>query len=104
MSDRPTLKLTKRIPARTHTIKAFWCRKDFMEMSDTFRQIRKKCRTPMNTCHWCGHSFPNGEMMSLAAFEKGGNKVLCQCCADALLASATQSPKGESHAPATATG
>jgi len=35
----------------------------------------------MDKCFWCKQEFLDGEMMALAATEKG-NKVLCQTCAD----------------------
>ena len=57
-------------------------------MSPQFRAIRSKARNPMDTCFWCRHKFEDGELMALACFEeKKGNKVLCQDCADELLAS-----------------
>lgn len=80
--------LTKRVPAKTRTVYARWCKKNFMQMSQKFRAIRAKSRNPMDTCFWCRYSFQDGDMMGLAAFEKGPNKVLCQGCADELLASA----------------
>ena len=73
------------VPARTETLSATWCHKDFMEMSDKYRAARDKLRNPMDKCYWCKHPFTNGEMMALACFEKKGNKVLCQSCADDLL-------------------
>lgn len=82
-----TLRLSKQIPARTMTITARWCKRDFMEMSPSYRKIRCKTRKPMDTCHWCGHKIADGEMMGLANFYEAGNKVLCQTCADELLAS-----------------
>lgn len=60
-----------------------------MAMSDQFRAIRAKSRNPMCDCHWCNHSFENGEMMALASFKKIGNRTLCQKCAAELLASET---------------
>ena len=81
------LTLTKRVPARMKTVVALWCRKDFMEMSQRFREIRAKSRNPLDSCFWCQHKFNDGEMMALACFEEKGNKVLCQECAAELLAS-----------------
>ena len=78
------LTLSRRVPARTRTITALWCKLDFMEMSETFRAIRGRSRNPMDKCYWCGHAFANGEMMALAAF-KGKNKTLCQTCGAELL-------------------
>ena len=89
------LTLSKRIPAHTKTITALWCKKDFMLMSERYREIRSKCRSPMDACYWCGHKFINGEMMALASFEeiKVGNKTLCQNCAGELML--TVSPADE---------
>ena len=79
--------LTKTIPTRKKTLVALWCNKQFGRMSPTFRAIRAQSRNPMNACFWCGHNFDDGEMMALAAFEGKGNKMLCQVCAQELLAS-----------------
>ncbi len=83
MSDE--LKLSRRISARTETLVASWCRKDFMEMSQEFRAIRAKSKNPMDKCFWCKHKFKDGEMMALACFGGKGNKTLCQECAGKLL-------------------
>lgn len=89
MNSHAKLTLTRKVPARTRTETALWFRKDFMAMSQTFRDIRSKARNPMDRCWWCKHPFADGEMMALACFEgKGkGNKALCQDCATELLAS-----------------
>ena len=79
------MKLSKRIPARIKTIKFNWCKKDWIEINDNYRAIRKKLREPMDACFWCGYKFVNGDMMALAQPEKGKNKVLCGACADELL-------------------
>lgn len=91
------MKLTKRVPSRTKTLSALWCRKDFREMCDQFRAIRSDSRNPMDRCYWCKHPFENGEMMALACFEKLGNRTLCQSCADELLASEADVHQGGSH-------
>jgi len=81
------MQLSKRIPARTKTVKFRWCTKNFARMSDKYRRVRAKyCskRSPMDSCFWCGYKFENGEMMALASPEKGTNKVLCQKCVDVL--------------------
>jgi len=76
------LKLSKKVQAHTKSITFNWCKKDFTEMSQQYRQIRAKCRNPMDTCFWCKHKFKDGEMMALAQPKKGANKVLCQACAE----------------------
>lgn len=81
------MKITRHIAARTQVIKVEWCKKDFMEMSKKFRDIRSKSKKPMDRCGLCRHAFADGEMMGLACFEKGGNKTVCQSCADELIAS-----------------
>lgn len=81
------LTLSKRVPARTKTLTALWCRANFMEMSQQFRTIRAKARNRMDSCYWCSHKFADGEMMALACFDGKGNKTLCQRCAQELLAS-----------------
>lgn len=81
--------LSRRISARTKTLNAAWCEKEFLEMTPRYREIRGGMRNKMDTCHWCKHKFADGEMMALACFKgvKGGNKVLCQKCATELLES-----------------
>jgi len=79
------LTLSRRVPSRTKTLVASWCKKDFMAMCQRFRDIRGRSRNPMDKCYWCGHAFEDGEMMALASFEKKGNKTLCQNCAEELL-------------------
>jgi hypothetical protein len=81
------VKLSKLVPARTKTVTALWCRKDFLAMSQKVRDIRSGFRDKMRKCFWCNHKFADGEMMALASFEHFGNKVLCQLCADELLLS-----------------
>ena len=88
MNDCLPLKLSRRIPARTLTLKARWCKKEWLPMSNQFRVIRSGCGNPMDRCYWCRHDFEDGEMMALAAFEGKLNKTLCQACADKLLTSA----------------
>lgn len=83
------MQLSKKIPARTKTVTAEWCKKDWLPMSPQFRAVRAKSRRPMGNCGWCGHAFVDGEMMALASFieNKRGNDVLCQSCAGELIAS-----------------
>lgn len=76
-----TLTLTKRVPARTKTVTFCWIAREFRRIDDKYRAIRSKSRNPMDTCFWCRHKFVNGEMMALAARDKGSNVVLCQDCA-----------------------
>lgn len=80
------LKLSKIKPAETVTFQADSCTLNFMEMSQTFRNVRKRSRNPMDKCHWCKHPFVDGEMMALA-FTRRGNKTLCQACAKSLMES-----------------
>lgn len=81
------LSISKRIPARTVTLKALWCKPDFMKMSPQFRKIRAAIKSPITSCFWCSHDLADGKMMALACFVKIGNKILYQACADKLLAS-----------------
>jgi len=80
------MKLSRRIPAHTHTEKYNWCRKDYFEMSPRFRAIRSKSRNKLDKCHWCKHHFADGEKMAIAQPVTGRNTVLCPLCADVLLA------------------
>lgn len=79
------MKLSRKIPARTETILFNWCKKDFLKMSQGYRNIRAKMSSKMDTCFWCKHRFKDGEMMALAQPKAGRNKVLCQKCAGKLL-------------------
>jgi len=88
------MKLSKRIPARTKTVKINWCKKDFLEMNQKFRDVRANFEQPMDDCFWCGHKFIDGEMMSLAQLVGRRNEMLCQSCADELLSS-TNKEEGE---------
>ena len=81
------MKLTRFIPARTETFVAVWCHKSFTTMSQQFRAIRAGARNKLDKCFWCKEPFADGDVMALACFEKRGNEVLCQQCADRLLES-----------------
>lgn len=78
------MKLSKQTQAHTKTLELNWCKRDYVKMSPIFRNIRGKSRNPMDVCAWCKHKFDDGEMMALACAKKGGNKTLCQKCADAI--------------------
>ena len=79
------LKLSRQVPTRTKTLNILRCKKDFMPMTNQFREIRSRSREPLDTCYWCHHKFENGEMMALGIVEKRGNAVFCQTCADAMV-------------------
>ena len=79
------MKLSRPIQAHVKTVEFNWCKKDFMVMSQKFRDIRSRSHNPMDTCFWCRHGFVDGEMMGLAQPKKGANKALCQKCATELL-------------------
>ena len=81
------LVLSKRLPARTKTIVALWCKADFCVMDAEYRAIRAKHRKQFDTCFWCGHKIEDGEVIALACFVGHGNDVLCQPCAKELLLS-----------------
>ena len=79
------MRLSKHIPARTKTIRFRWCKRDFCTMSQRYRDVRAMMHASLTTCFWCNRDLEDGEMMALAAREKGGNVVLCQECAAELL-------------------
>ena len=82
------MKLSKTIPARRYTITATWLRRDYIEMSPRFREIRrddKMCR-----CFWCNHNFEDGEKMSMGHVDGKGNRNFCDRCARQLSESATE--------------
>ena len=80
------MRLQRLVKAYTKTVEFNWCRREFMEMSPQYRAIRAKTSAKMDACYWCRHKFEDGEMMALAQPTTGKNKVLCQACADQLLA------------------
>ena len=79
------MKLSKIIPERRKTIEFNWCKKDWMEMNQTFRNVRSSHRNKHDRCWWCGGKFVDGEMMSLAQQKKGKNVSLCGGCADCII-------------------
>ena len=74
--------LSKPVPSRKKVVIILQAKRDFMQMSPRYREIREKSRNPMCSCFWCGHKFADGEMMGLVIPEKGKNKVLCNSCFD----------------------
>lgn len=86
------MKLSKRVPARTRTEKFRWCKQAWMTMTPRYREIRGKCRRPMDTCFWCKHKFKDGDIMALAARESASNVVLCPSCACELKSSEKANP------------
>lgn len=72
--------ILKHIPARTEKIEITGGKKDFMQMSPTFRRIRSKSKNPLNKCFFCRHAFEDGEMMGLIMVKGKTNKVVCQQC------------------------
>lgn len=78
------MKLSRIIPQHVHAVKFRWLHRDFMTMSDRYREIRARTSHPMDACKWCGYAFANGDVMALAQPEKGVNWVLCQTCAQML--------------------
>ena len=75
-----TLELSKRIPARTETVKFEWCRKNFTVMDQKYRAIRGEMQNPMDACFWCKYKFEDGDMLALAQIKGRRNVVLCQAC------------------------
>jgi len=92
MPPDAALTLTRRVPAHTRTETADWCKREFLPMSEGFRQSRARMRKVIDRCYWCEHVFIDGEMMALAHFAGKTNKVLCQSCAGELLASQEAQP------------
>ncbi len=80
--------LSKIVPPRKKTLEILWCKKEYMELTPRFREIREKVspRNLMTSCYWCGYKFKDGEMMSLAGTNKD-NKSLCSSCVSKIEAS-----------------
>ena len=72
--------LTRRVPARTKTERFTWIRSPWMKMSQKYRDIRAKTRSPMDMCFWCRRKFEDGDTMNLAGRPKGKNILLCNAC------------------------
>lgn len=82
------MKLQKQVPAHTKTLTAEWCRRDYAMMSESWRRIRSSQQDKRDRCYWCEYEFENGDVMALAKFaEDEQNRMLCQSCADELIAS-----------------
>ena len=73
------LSLSKRLPARTKTIKFLWLKEFPHPYSERFETIRRNDR--MCRCHWCQHHFEIGEKMVIGCIEGQGNRMFCQDCA-----------------------
>lgn len=74
--------LSRMIPARRKTVEFLWIKREFMEMSQRYRNVRKSMGRPNGACWWCKHKFEDGEMMGLAAISGKLNKLLCGSCID----------------------
>jgi len=79
------MQLTKIVPKHTITQHFLWCKKNWITIDPAFRSIRSGAKNRMDTCFWCKYKFKDGELMSLAARDKGTNVVLCAECAGVLL-------------------
>ncbi len=79
------MQLSKVIPTHKKVVEFNWCKKDWLQISPRYREIRGKSRNPMDSCFWCGHKFADGEMMALAQPKTGTNKTLCSTCAEIVL-------------------
>ena len=77
------MELSKKIPARTKTIKFLWCRQ-FQEAGQLNEARAVMGMKTFDKCYWCGHKFEEDEMTFLASQEYGANRVLCGDCADEL--------------------
>lgn len=78
--------LTKRIPSRTLTIKAEWCKIDFAVMCPIWRSVRASARNKLDKCYWCKHKFADGEAMAMAKIKGiAKNQVFCQECGGKLV-------------------
>ena len=62
-----------------------WIKRDFMLMSQKYRDARKRMGTKRDSCFWCRHKFEDGEMMGLGAIKGKLNQMLCGTCIDAAL-------------------
>jgi len=84
-----TMKLSKRIPARTETVEFNWCKKDFTTFDESYRRVRGKFKRPGFHCRWCRRAFVDGEKLALAQPKKSLNWILCNDCADIIIKSET---------------
>lgn len=94
------LKLSKRIPARTKTIRFRWAYKNFLQCTEKYKKIRGNLRgrrkASMTYCDWCKYEFEIDEWFGIAqpVLNQEGPKrnwALCHSCAD--LMNAPSRPK-----------
>ena len=85
--------LSKRIPARTKTVKFRWACKNFMQCTERYLAIRNRLhhsrKGTMTHCDWCKKPFEIDEWFGLAQplpKQEGPkrNWALCLNCADAI--------------------
>lgn len=94
------MELTRKISARTKTVKFAWAYKKCFQCDEKYLKIRGKFtrgnKATMCKCDWCKHEFTLGEWFALASplpKQEGPkrNWVLCHTCAD--LIGATERPR-----------
>jgi hypothetical protein len=94
--------LSKRIPARTKTVKFNWAYRNWMQCTEQHLAIRgkkkRRGKISMISCDWCGREFEIGEWFGIAQplrNQEGPSRnwALCnKCCEDM---GAPDAPKGE---------
>lgn len=84
------MRLTKKVPARSVTLKIKAAR-PWVKYTAGFRNVRAGSRRKLDHCDWCKHKFADEELMALAICETEGNKVLCLKCYQEALESENES-------------
>ncbi len=78
---------------RTSTYKFLWVALDKFHYTKEFRKIRDRAKYKASSCFKCNHKFSDNEIMSLAAFVKKPNRMLCHDCAVEVKAALDAEPK-----------
>jgi len=85
------MKLSKRIPARTKTVRFNWAYKNFSQCTERYQKMRRSLRGrrsgSMLSCDWCRRQFGTDEWFALAQplpKQEGPSRnwALCHDCAD----------------------
>lgn len=85
------MKLTRRIPAKTITVRFEWAYKNFSQCTDKYIEIRNSLpprrKGTQTSCDWCRRKFERNEWFALASplpKQEGPkrNWALCHDCAD----------------------
>jgi hypothetical protein len=83
------MKLSKKIPAKTKTVRFEWAYTHFLQFSENYVKARSRFRSKLDHCDWCKKKFEFGEWFALACpkpRQEGPkrNWFLCHDCAESM--------------------